>query len=263
MNPATQPMSPAVIVGISIAAFVVILGLLILIRAINSKFEVKPTDAVVAILPVVIFLLVIGKIGKVALGGLTIEMAFVKASTSVIASQVTPLTGLSEPIQIDPKLGVGEIPHLIERKTQGLLFRLGSVGYYNGPAIREYLILLSKQPFLRYVIIENRDKTFFAMADARGLADLLSSTNPPDPADQFANWLNSSDKESLKRLPGYISSESAVTETTDKDQALRVMESANIDTLPVVDNDKRFVGIVNRSRLTASLILDVAQQLKK
>jgi hypothetical protein len=258
-------MSPAVIVGISIAAFVVILGLLILIRAINSKFEVKPTDAVVAILPVVIFLLVIGKIGKVALGGLTIEMAFVKASTSVIASQVTPLTGLpSEPIQIDLKLGVGEIPHLIERKTQGLLFRLGSVGYYNGSAIREYLILLSKQPFLRYVIIENRDKTFFAMAGARGLADLLSSRNPPYTADQFANWLNSSDKESLKRLPGYISSESAVTETTtDKDQALRVMESANVDTLPVVDNDKRFVGIVNRSRLTASLILDVAQQLKK
>jgi CBS domain. len=251
------------VVGISIAAFVLILGLLILLRGINSKFEVKPTDIVVAILPVVIFLLVTGKIGKVAFGELTIETAFVKASTSVIASQVTPLTGLpSEPIQTDPKLGIEEIPRLIEKKTQGLLFRLGFSGYY-GPVIREYFISLSKQPFLRYVILENPDKSFFAMADARGLADLLSSANPPYTADQFASWLQSSDKASLKRLPGYISSENAVTETTDKDQALRLMESANVDTLPVVNKDKRFVGIVNRSRLTASLILDVAQQLKK
>jgi hypothetical protein len=162
------------VVGISIAAFVLILGLLILLRAINSKFEVRPTDIVVAILPVVIFLLVTGKIGKVAFGGVTIETAFVNASTSVIASQVTPLTGLpSEPIQIDAKLGIEEIPRLIERKTQGLLFRLGLSGYY-GPAIREYFILLSKQPFLRYVILEDPDKSFFAMADARGIADLLS-----------------------------------------------------------------------------------------
>jgi CBS-domain-containing membrane protein len=41
------------------------------------------------------------------------------------------------------------------------------------------------------------------------------------------------------------------------------MESMNVDTLPVVNKDKRFVGIVNRSRLTASLIIDVANELKK
>jgi hypothetical protein len=247
-------------VGSSIAAFVVILALLVLLRAKHSKFEVRPTDIAVAILPVLIFLLVTGKIQKFEVGELKIETAFVKASTSAIASQVTPLP--SETIQINPKAGTGDIPRLIERKTQGLLFRLGHGGYY-GPAIREYFVALVKHPYLRYVIIENPDRTFFAMADARALTDLLSSTNAPYTADQFARWLNSSDQASLKRLPGFISLESSVTGTTDKSQALQLMETLNVDTLPVVDKDKRYVGIVNRSRLTASLILDVAKELKR
>jgi CBS domain len=252
-------------VWISVAVFVGILVLLMLLRRRNASFEVKATDIVVAVLPVVIFLLISGKIQKFEVGELKIETAFVKASGSAIASQVTPLVGLpAEPIRIDPKLGIEQIPRLIQNKAQGLSFRLGFGGYY-GPAIQEYLTVLTKQPFLRYVIIQNTDGTFFAMADARGLADLLSNQNPPPPftPNDLAKWLDSSDKASLKRLPGFISSESAVTESTDKTQALQRMESLNVDTLPVVDKDKRFAGIVNRSRLTASLILDVASELKK
>jgi len=106
-------------VGISIAAFVIILALLILLRAINSKYEVRPTDIAVAILPVVIFLLVTGKIHKFEVGGLSIETAFVNASTSAITPQVTQLIGLpSDPIQTDPKRGVEEIPRLIEKKQR-------------------------------------------------------------------------------------------------------------------------------------------------
>ena len=146
-------MSPASIM-ISIGTFIAILGILVLLRAKNSKYEVRPTDIVVAVLPIVIFLLVTGKIQKFEFGEFKIESAFVKASTSSITSQVTPLRGLpSEPLRIDPKLGVDEIPHLIERKTEGLLFRLGHGGYW-GTAIEEYLVSLVKFPFLRYIIME-------------------------------------------------------------------------------------------------------------
>jgi hypothetical protein len=103
----------------------------------------------------------------VDLWGFSIETAFVNASTSAITPQVTPLIGLpSEPIQIDAKRGVEDIPRLIAKKTQGLLFRLGDSSYY-GPAIRQYLVLLSKQPFLRYLILEHPNRTFLGMADAR------------------------------------------------------------------------------------------------
>lgn len=249
-------------IAISVGTFIAILGILVLLRAKNSKYEVRPTDIVVAVLPIVIFLLVMGKIQRFEFGDLKIESAFVKASTSSIASQVTPLRSLpSESVRIDPKLGVSEIPHLIEKKTEGLLFRLGHGGYW-GPAIEEYLGSLVKYPFLRYIIMEDKDGTFFALADARELTALLMGANPPYTSKELAQWLNLSDKSSLKKLPGFISSESAVSETTDKSQALQLMESLNADNLPVINKDKRFAGIVNRSRLTASLIIDVAKQLK-
>ena len=119
-------------IPLSVGSFVLILALLVLLRGKNSRFEVKPADIVVAVVPIVLFLLVTGKLQKFEIGesGMKIETAFVKASTSAIASQVTRLTGLpSEPVAIDEKRGIEEIPRLIERKTEGLLFRLGHGGY--------------------------------------------------------------------------------------------------------------------------------------
>ncbi len=113
-------------VWISIAVFAGILGLFTFLRAKNRNFEIKATDIVVAVLPIIIFLLITGKIQKFEVGELKIETAFVKASASAIASQVTALAGLpSEPIRTDPKIGVMDIPRLIQDKAQGLSFRLG------------------------------------------------------------------------------------------------------------------------------------------
>ncbi len=131
------------VVAASVGSFVAILAVLVLLRAKNSRLEVKPADIVVAILPVLVFLLVTGKLQKFEIGegGVKIETAFVEASKSSIVSQVSPLTGLpSEPIRIDPKRGVEDIPKLIAHKTEGLLFRLGHGGY-RGPAISEYFKL--------------------------------------------------------------------------------------------------------------------------
>lgn len=256
-------MDPTIFV--SMGVFFVILIALVLIRLKSNKFEIRATDLVVAVLPVVIFLLLTGKIQKLEMGELKIEMAFVKASISAINAQVSQLTGLpSEPLQIDPKRGVEDIPRLIEKKTEGLLFRVG-YGEYYGSAIQDYLNELIKYPYLKYIVLENRDGTFFGMADARALATLLSSARPPPPysADNIANWLIRSDTSSLKRLPGFEGSDMAVSQTTDKKQTLQMMEKLNVENLPVIDKEKRFVGIVNRSRLTASLILDVANELKK
>lgn len=249
----------------SVGSFVVILALLMLLRVRNSRFEIKPSDIVVAVVPVLVFLLVTGRLQKFEIGegGVKIETAFVKASTSAIASQVTQLTGLpTEPIEIDAKAGTERIPELIARKTEGLSFRLGRRGYYYGPAIQDYLVQLAKAPFLTYLIIENADGTFFGSASARDLATTWAAPRPPITADNFASWLNEDNTEALARLPGFIGVKDALTKATDKAQALRRMEAANVDTLPVVNAEKRYAGIVNRSRLTASLLLDVSKSLE-
>lgn len=248
---------------VSVFSFAAILGTLVFLRAYNSKIDIRATDIVVAILPVLIVLLVTGKIQKfeVSEGGVKIETAFMKASESTIQHQVTPLAGLpTEPVRIDPKAGVGEIPQLIARKTEGLVFRLGQGNYY-GPAMEEYFHQLARQPFLKYIVIENADGTFFAMADAREINAMLLSPNPPFRATSIAHWLNESDKTALRKLPGFIGADDAMLAVADKRAALQKMEQLNIDTLPVMTPDHRYAGIVTRSRLVASLIIDVSNEL--
>lgn len=252
-------------VTLSVCSFILILAILVLLRAKNSRFEVKPADIVVAVLPVIVFLLVTGKLQKFEIGesGVKIETAFVKAQASSITSQVTPLTGLpSEPVRIDPKRGTEEIPHLLANKTEGLLFRLGAGGYW-GPAIDEYFRVLARQPFLKYVVIENPDESFFGLADARELMKLLQAERPPYTASDLADWLNGGNKDALAQLPGFIAATQALNKKTDKGSALRKMEAMNVDILPVIDDKRHFAGIVNRSRLTASLLIDMSENLGK
>jgi len=54
-----------------------------------------------------------------------------------------------------------------------------------------------------------------------------------------------------------------VRKGTDKFEALLKMEELNVDWLPAVNDQQRFAGIVERSRLMASLLIDVTQSLKK
>ena len=257
-------MDPTII--FSVGSFVCILAVLVLLRAKSTRFEVKPADIVVAVVPVVVFLLVTGKLQKFELGegGVKIETAFVEASASTIEPQVTPLAGIAaEPIRLNSKMSVNELPRLIESETEGLTFSLGHGGYW-GPAIAEYFVTLARQPFLKYVIIEHPDGTFFGLANARPLAEFFQqSFQAPITADHLAEWLNSSDTKALAQLPNFIGAVDAVNKETDKYQALLKMETLNVDRLPAVNEANRFVGMVDRSRLTASLLIDVAKNLNK
>jgi CBS-domain-containing membrane protein len=53
-----------------------------------------------------------------------------------------------------------------------------------------------------------------------------------------------------------------VTKKSDKRDVLDRMEKSGRDWLPVVNAQGQLDGIVDRSRLTASMILDVTNQLK-
>ena len=94
-------------VALSIGSFVLVLAVLVLLRAMNSRCEVKPADIVVAVLPVVVFLLVTGRLQKFELGesGVKIETAFVNASASAIVSQVTQITATGRADTSRPETG--------------------------------------------------------------------------------------------------------------------------------------------------------------
>ena len=248
---------------LSIAIFIGVVALLVYLRMKSgNKFEIKNSEIAIALIPIVLFLLLTGKIQKFEFGDLKIETAFVEASQAAIKSQISTLEGLPvETLRSDSKAGVGRIPELVRRKTQALVFRMGHGGYY-GPAIEQYIDELTKHPFFQYIVINNNDGSLFGMVDATEVAATIKSDDGLYSSHDFDNWLNGSNSSELAGIPGFTAAEHSLKQDTDKKAALELMEQLNLEALPVVDNQQRLLGIVNRSRLTASLIIDVTKHLE-
>ena len=248
---------------ISIIIFLGVVGVLAYVRMKSANnFEIKNSEIALALIPIVLFLLLTGKIQKFEFGDLKIETAFVAASQAAISSQVTILKGLPvETLRWDEKAGVGQIPQLVRRQTEALVFRLGHGGYY-GPAIQEYLLELTKYPFFKSLIFNNNDGSLFGIADAVEVTAAIKNYEGPFNAADFARWLNESNQVEIEKIPSFVSAEYALNQDSDKKNALELMEKLDLEILPVVDSSGKFSGVVDRSRLTASLILDVTNQLE-
>ena len=82
----------------------------------------------------------------------------------------------------------------------------------------------------------------------------------------FAEYLNKADpvsQKALQGLPGFVSGSDAATPESNKRVALETMERLNSDILPVVNKERRFIGMVDRDKITASLIIDVTSAMEE
>ena len=124
---------------------------------------------------------------------------------------------------------------------------------------------MSGSSHLRTVVVDNSDGTFWGKYDATDLIAYLRVAGE-EGYERFQSLLNSEStqtKKELSNLPGFVGGEHSVTATTSKRDALARMEKLNTDSLPVVDEQQRFVGRVDRAKLTASLILAVTDKLEE
>lgn len=250
--------------------FVVILAILVLLRTRDAHFEIKPTDILIAIFPIVIYLLATGQIQKIEIAGFKIETAFKQATRVPIAAQVASVTELIEPVRLQPEQMAAKgsilLTDIIERKTEGLKFRVGREKY-SPDAINYYLNELAQYPFFHYIVIETSDGLFFGLTEAHQFIALTSTSEtrslpPATTLKQFVRWLEDFNEVELRKLPDFVFAEDAVSKGLDKMHVLKRLEELNVDTLPVVDEGERFIGVINRSRITASLLIDVGQTLQ-
>lgn len=206
----------------------------------------------------------------------TTNAAIVNAAKAPVEKATLPV----RPIEIEPKMGIGEIPALVREKPNALHFQLGHGGYF-GPAIWLYMDALGRVPEFRQVVI-TRGGDLYGAFDA---AQLVSALNPPNAAElsasfpvgsnrlpepdvvpewtKFAERLNQPDSSALEwfaGLPGFVSAEEAVPASADKREVLQRMDSNRREWLPVVDRPGgRLVGVVDRANLTSSLLLEIAK----
>jgi len=266
MDPeSTNPINEVLL---AVTVFAAVIALLIWIRAVvatrwkvGQALEIKSPDIVIALIPITLWLFLSGRVGSVRIGDFELKAALVHATQASVVKQVTTFSNAELPVHqplAAEKGGVDLIQSLIENKTEALVFRRGS-GHYYGPVIAEYLRRLTAAPFLKYVVVKDRDGRFQGIADAR---DTQREFAAGAGADAFERWINAKDEGTAPPLPGYIRASEAVRNDADKRSVLASLEKANSDFLPVVDSGGQFQGTVERARIVSSLILDVASRLQ-
>ena len=230
----------------------------------GNKVDIHNSDIVFALVPVALWLFLTGKVQEFAFGEVKIVAAIKMASTAPVGPEVSKPTidAVREPVRMMSKAGPDVIPQMINTKSQALSFTIGQGGYA-GPAIADYLDQLTQYPFLRYLVLNNPDGTFFGIADARQVEEIARAPRPRFTPYNLAEWINVGSKAELEDLPGFVSAAQALHKKDDKRKALEIMNAADAPVLPVLDEEGKFDGIVDRSKLAASILTEIAQRLEK
>ncbi len=258
--------------GLLLGVGLVLLVISLIVRArTGGKYEIRTVDLILVLIPVVLWLFGTGKITKFNVAGVEIELkeAIQKAAAKPITYQELQKPGalvneIMQNIEMAQKTGVEGIPDLIKKKTEALEFMLG-LGNYWGPAIEKYFETLGGKGFLKYVLIYDRDHTLFGMYDFPPFQANLQDQGERG-YKQFSDNLNSgnvSAKNALKKLPGFISGEDAVKLGTDQLTCLEAMDRLDTGFLPVVDEKGKYVGLVERSKITTSLVIGVTRAIEE
>jgi hypothetical protein len=263
-------MSQTLIIQLLMVGGILVLASLLLRVISGGKYEVKTIDLVFLVVPLLLVALATGKLQRLDMFGVKADLSalWAEAAGANIENLVTPgiSTNVEDVVQVmemGMKGGPRELQRLIERKAEALEFRLGHGGYY-GPAIQTYFEALSGSSNLRTVVINQEDGQLFGIYHASDLIGYLRITKK-EGYKEFQRLLNAGDdraKEKLAKLPGFVHVEQAVGPLTSKRDALALMETISSDSLPVVSDQKQFLGMVNRSKLTAGLILAVTDKLE-
>jgi len=256
-------------VWLAVGGVLVIASMILRVQS-GGKYEFKTSDLVFLVIPLVLVSIATGRIKGLDLFGVKADLSalWVEAAQTKIEKQVAPAARASvqdvvHMMEVGAKAGPQELQRLLERKVEALEFRLGYGSYY-GPAIRTYLDAMSGSSQLRSIVMNNPNGTLFGMyavsdligylrmAGERGYNELTQSLNRGDDAARAE----------LKKIPGFVGAEHAVTSSTSKREALMKMEQLNVNSLPVVDDTRHFVGTVDRGKVTAGLILAVTDKLE-
>lgn len=263
-------MATSTIFLLLLAGIVLVAGSILLRVFSDGKYEIKTIDLVFLIIPLLVMALATGKLKGIDMFGVKADLSelWANAAQSKIKDQVAPAQQLTvqdavQVVEMAGKGGIQELRVLIDRKIEALEFRLGHGGYY-GPAIKTYFEALSGSSYLRVVVVNQPDGKLFGMYNAANLIGYLRVAGDAG-YDQFQQLLNSNDAASwneLSKLPGFVGAASAVATSTSRRDALELMEKLRTDSLPVINAEKYFMGTVERSKLTASLILAVTQKLE-
>lgn len=238
--------------------------LLVYLRAkTNNKYEIKINDAVIALVPIFLFLFIRGDIAEFSLGGVSVKRAIEESFNSNINNDLTNIEGDSDAVILDEvewlSIGSkGDISHLetmLESNVQALRLKLGYPNY-NLEMIQKYLMEL---PGLQYLIITNLEDEFMGLIPLNMFKDAIISQRYN--WDAFQNDLQYN-QQGIEELPGFIGRDKSIEVNASRISAMEMFDNTDMKILPVFENNS-FVGIIERDKLLTKLLINFSYQLQK
>jgi CBS domain-containing protein len=227
-------------------------GLLLLITVVNAKinggFKIETSWIAIALSPTLIWLLSSGQMAELSGFGVAFKLREAIArpfSLNHEGSKIQP-----EKLPADAKTGIAAIPRFIDKRIPAMLLEVGRKGYYYGPAIMEYLDRLVPHDFFRYLIFIDANGRFIAFVPARTIYEQLLDDN--------IDIVQIIESGNLTALNGIIST--SVRNDANKQSVLEIMAKQRLSELPVVDENNVFIGVIDRDKLTSSIVLDLVAQ---
>jgi CBS domain-containing protein len=245
------------IASLAIVVFAVVFACLVSLRANHKEWDPRLSDAVIALIPIMVWLVVSGQLKELKFGTEGFTADFREAVAKPIGPSVKELLPIQS-LRADEKSDLSALADIIKKKDQVLIFVLGK--NYSVYFAKQYLTQLTQQSFFRFVELQQNGGALYGLVDARTLFGYLKTDGDWE---EFIRAISENNMVYLSALPGYVGASSAVTGTATKSDVLEKMEAQHMDWLPVTDPDGSLKGIVERSAILAGLVLDLNKELRQ
>lgn len=229
--------------------FLILIVLALINWASQGNLRIETSWVAIALAPAVIYLLATGQLSEFSGFGLGFKLKQASGkpfSLKLEGDRIQPAL-----IQTEGKASLSELPGLIEKRIEALSLTLNRQGYYMKEAIEEYLMRLTEFDFFKHVVFTDSKGAFRGLIPARKLQSFMR--------EEIVDLVKIIEEGAIDRLPGLV--KASIPENDDKKEALQVMERERLSQLPVVDSEERFVGIVERDKLTSSILLQLVAGL--
>ena len=236
-------------------SMLVVWGILRYLGKSTANYQVE--WIVIAVLPVVFWLLFTGRLASVKAFGVELTSAIRRESSETI---VLDMEIRYQSINTELKTDQEAIPGFIAERTAALGFELGKRGYYNGGVIREYLEGLLPHGFFKYAVFNREDGSFAAMMPAYQL--YLVGSLDHQAFNGFQRVVDAVEKGSVVDFPGVVTAKAALKVADTKSRAMEIFSRNEADELPVLNDQGRLVGVVTRGKLMSEILASILRAAK-
>lgn len=218
------------------------------------KIENTGVLVVLLLIPAVTYLIVSGRLGEFkAPGGLEAKFVLAASQPVRVTTTVEPLL---QPVQLTERGSREQLSNKLARisgsKPVVLTVKLGK-SYDREDWLTYVNALLDKTPVVFAVLVDSQDR-FIAYMTASSIREQLQNVAL---GGELIRLIAGGAVEKIVKFPG-VETEVPSTEDSAID-ALRIMKKQELNSLIVINQDQRIVGIVGLEDIISQIILDLAE----